>query len=687
MSRETYDLSPNKVEMFKSQSGDLSLIDAVKELVDNSIDNWTRVTKRDEPATIRIDVEGSTTRVWDDTGGVPSNEIQALFAPGISRDDPPEWSIGGYALGAKKAISRLGGLGEGTFDIAHIKSRTVEAETAYGYNIDRSWFEKENWNVERQTFNSLGEGRTEIVVGATEDLWQEDSISELKQELSNTYQKFLSAEAEGQSAECNIEVNGEKVGPPEEIDWTYLPIDGLYPRRYTNIKIDADYLSTPIQMELEVGLMLNEDAQKAGTDLFFQDRLVVGNSTSEEGGFGTEENSIGRFTSKNERLKVRLELVTEGDASDLPWDTQKKNIDRTSRISSEMYAKIQKFVKPYFKANSKVVSDAIAQPYDYTSDWGANDGVVKTVDVSSTYRPDRPRSNLRRITRLRERADYHVTRGVYVDYNKNDPSENHLFNEEEVPAYMELVFELSDDELDPISPEEGKQIFEDVNDLKKTLRSIPNVGTSVIESVISSGYISLDDIREASEYQLRRINGVGMKTAQKIKDRVEPNEGIDEVLEELASQPKDEDGKPDTERVFELYEKLLDFDTLPSETGLDALNVDSVPVLNHDGEYSDASRLYIPDEEMLSSGFNNSNDITYVCIPEIARYEFDENELFELLERFGATYLSKAVEESIYSKGDEEMEEQDSVPRERLEDAWESIDREFNKTFGTSQPT
>lgn len=106
--------------MFKSQSGDLSLVDAVKELVDNAIDNWTRATNRNTPATIRINVDGGTTYVWDDTGGVPSDEVQALFAPGESREEPPEWSIGGYALGAKKAISRLGGLGENTFDTALI---------------------------------------------------------------------------------------------------------------------------------------------------------------------------------------------------------------------------------------------------------------------------------------------------------------------------------------------------------------------------------------------------------------------------------------------------------------------------------------------------------------------------------------------------------------------------------------
>lgn len=684
MSRDTYDLSPNKVEMFKSQSGDLSLIDAVKELVDNAIDNWTRATNRNAPATIRIDVDGGTTYVWDDTGGVPSDEVQALFAPGESREEPPEWSIGGYALGAKKAISRLGGLGEGTFDITHIKSRAMGSETAYGYNINRPWFEKDDWNVDRRTFDGLDEGCTEIVVGATESLWQEESVSELKQELSKTYVKYLSGKAEGQSAEISIIVNEEEINSIEEIEWTYLPIDDLYPRRYTDIKIEADYLSTPIQMELEVGLMLDKDPSEAGTDIFFQDRLVVGSSTSEEGGFGTEENSIGRFTSENERLKVRLELVTEGDASDLPWDTQKKNIDRTSRISSEMYEEIKKFVSPYLKANTDLVSDSIAHPYNSASEWAANDGTVKHVDVSTSHRPERPSSNLQEVNNLRERAGHHVTRGVYVDYDEHSPEESSLFSEEEIPAYLKLVFELSDDdELQPISPEEGEEVFTDVKELRKTLRTIPNIGNSVIQNVIGYGYLSLEDLRDTSKYQLRRINGVGTKTAQRIKERVEPNEGVKELLEELASQPTDDGGNPDTERLFDLYKMLLDLDTLPTESDLDALEVDSFPLLTEKHQYCDASDLYIPDKEELAAGFRSTNAITFVEIPDCNRSDFNEDELLELFERFGATYLSEAVEESIYTKGGGEVDEQDSVPRERLNDAWESIDHEFNKTFGS----
>lgn len=684
MTDDTYDLSPDKLEMFKSQSEDLSLIDAVKELVDNAIDNWTRTTERDKAATVRIDIDESTTRVWDNTGGVPSEEIQALFAPGEAREEPPEWSIGGYALGAKKAISRLGGLGEGTFNLAHIKSRTPKAEKAYGYNIDRDWFEKSDWDVERKKFSSLQEGCTEVIVGASEQLWDDDNVLELQRELSRTYTKFLAGDAQGQSTDFKIVLGSEEIEPTKGVEWSYITLGNLYPRRYTNIELDPSYLSTPIQMELEVGLMLNEDAQESGTDIYFQDRLVINSSTSEEGGFGTDETAIGRFTSKNERFKARIDLITAGDASELPWDTQKKNIDRTSRISSVMYSKVKKLANPYFDADSDVISDAIATPYHKGSKWAANSGTVKEVDVSTAYRPEHPRTNLQYVENLRRWAGYHVTKGVFIDYDAYDSETSGLINEEAVPAYKKLVFELADEDLDGVSPEEGTQIVENAKDLDQTLRSIRNISSSAVENILNSGYISVDDVREASPRELRGINKVGDRTAQRIKDRVEPSEGIGEILEELSSCPTEERGNPNAERVFELYKKLLEFDSLPSQNDIDAVVEDAFPILTDDSEYADASDVFIPNQRELSTGFADVDEIKFIKI-ESEQYDIQKENLYDLFARLGATRISKSVEESVFHRGSENVEEQDSTPHKRLHNAWSSIENELSKVFSSQK--
>lgn len=681
MTDDTYELSPDKLEMFKSQSEDLSLIDAVKELVDNAIDNWTR-TERDKAATVCIDIDGSTTRVWDNTGGVPSDEIQALFAFGEAREEPPEWSIGGYALGAKKAISRLGGLGEGTFNLAHIKSRTLKAERAYGYNIDRDWFEKSDWDVERKTFSSLQEGCTEVIVGASERLWDDDNVLELQRELSRTYTKFLAGDAQGQSADFKIVLESEEIEPAKGVEWSYIPLDNLYPRRYTNIELDPSYLSTPIQMELEVGLMLNEDAQESGTDIYFQDRLVINSSTSEEGGFGTNETAIGRFTPKNERFKARIDLITTGDASELPWDTQKKNIDRTSRISSVMYSRVEKLAKPYFDADSDVISDAIATPYHKGSKWAANSGTVKEVDVSTANGPEHPRTNLQYVENLRRWAGYHVTKGVFIDYDAYDSETSGLINEEAVPAYRKLVFELADEDLDGVSPEEGTRIKENAKDLDEKLRSIQNISCSAVENILNSGYISVDDVREASTKELQRINKVGERTAQRIKDRVEPSEGIEEILEELSSCPTDESGNPNAERVFELYEKFLELDSLPSQNDIDAVVEDAFPILTDDSEYADASDVFIPDQREPSTGFADVDEIKFIKV-EQEQYDIQQENLYELFDRLGATRISKSVEESVFHRGSENVEEQDSTPRKRLYNAWNLIENELSNLFSS----
>ena len=679
MSDDTYDLSPEKLEIFKSLSEDLSLIDSLKELVDNAIDNWTRTTNRDQPATVQIDISEGNTRVWDNTGGVPSDEIQALFKQGASRSNPPEWSIGGYALGAKKAISRLGGLGEGTFDRAQIKSRPPESEIASGYLIDRSWFEKSDYNVERKKFEDLDQGCTEIVVGATEPLWDEINTSTVKTELKRTYKKFLNGEANGQSAEFNIIVEQDRIEPSSGTEWTYLPFDGLYPRRYTNITLSPNHLSAPIEMELEVGLLLESDPKEAGTDIYFQDRLVVGNSTSDEGGFGIGDRSLGQFTNNN-RLRIKLELITEGDASDLPWDTQKKNIDLGTRTSALMYEKVKEFAQPYYNANSDIVSDAIAMPYDQNSEWAANDGYIKFIDVTDGYgRPDSAKSNLRQVKKLREKAEYHVVSSKYVDYAEYKNTKGEFLDEAAVPAYQGLISEISNEDLEPISPQEGKEIIKQVRKLRKELNSIRQVSNSNIDNILEK-YTSLDDLREISEHQLKRIPQVGDKIASRIKSNIEVKEGVGEILEELVSKPVDEKGEPDTERIFELYEKLLNFDSLPSKQDIDAVTDDFFWILTEDENFSAGENVFIPDDKNLKEIFENGDEDIQFTETDIQEFNHSKESLFNLLEQFGATRLSEGVTESVFSENKLfDINRDDSeTPQERLKEAWEAIEKEIS---------
>lgn len=676
MPTDAYDLSPNKVEMFKSQSGDLSLVDAVRELIDNAIDNWSRTSDREETAVVRVDAEAGTTYVRDNTGGVPSSEMQALFAPGETRDKTPEWSIGGYALGAKKAISRLGGLGEGTFESARIKSRAGNSETAYGYCINRQWFEKDDWWVDKRSFSDVDEGSTEITVKASESLWNEERITSLKQELSRTYVKFLTGDAQGQVGNFEIVVNGEQIDSNDDVEWSYLPLDDLYPRRYTNLEIDASYLSTPIEMELEVGLMLNSTPSEGGTDIYFQDRLVLGNDTSEDGGFGAEESSLGRFEARHNRLRVKLELHTTGDASELPWDTQKKNIDRTTRVSSEMYETLSEFVGPYFKADSSLVSDAVATPYHRESDWAANNGSVKSVDASGRHQHDRPSKHLHQVNQLQKVVYYHERRGVYVDYNQYDRLQSDLLDKETVPAYSSLVRELSD-ELEPVTPKEGKQIVNRVHGLRQALRGVPNVGNTIIENIIEGGYTSAADLHDASVFELTRVQGIGTATAEKIKQHLSPAERIEPLLESLAAKPTEDDGSPDDESVFDIYEELIESDALPSSTEADSVIEDGFPMLTSDGEYAPAASLYIPDDKDLFELFEDTPKLQFTGVPDTTQRDIEVEKVFELLAQLGASRISAEIKSSTYARGAERVGPQDPTPQKRLEEVWDDIEHEI----------
>lgn len=677
MTDDKYDLSPDKVKMFKSQSQDLFKQDAVKELIDNAIDNWGRITDRTEPAKVDIDIEPKKIRVKDNTGGIPDEKIEKVFSQGETLKNTPEWSIGGYALGAKKAITKLGGLGEGAFDEAKISSRSRDSSDTYGYTIDRSWFQDEDkWKVERQIYNNLQKGESELVIRTTEKLWNQEDIDDLRKDLRKTYKKFLEESAQEQSAQFNIILNGDPVQPPESIEWTYIPISDLYPRKYKNIQINPKYNLNEIRMEIEVGLMLEENSQMAGTDMYFQDRLVLRADTSEEGGFGTGETAIGQFTSKHDRLKARVEVFTRGDASNLPWDTQKKSVEP----DRDIYPKIIEFVKPYFNADSSLVSDNIAHSYDQDSNYAANNGEIKEIDVSDTE-SNKPEKNLSSLNKLLDIVGYHINNGSYINFNNYPHDSSKYISKNWVPAYMNHIKEQSTKDLEPIPPERGDKIVDDVRELQKEIKQVRQVGDNkfetILDGVLNRGCTSLKDVKKLGQSGLENIDGVGGGTAKNILEHIEPKEGIEETLQELSACLQGDSDKPDKNRVFELYQDILDYDTLPTRNEIKTVKENVFPILTTNDKFCKASNVYIPDDDIPMDKFDNATNIYFAQLSsqeekKLEQFELPENKLVELMDRLGAKRVSDAINKNVFIENS--ISEFDPTPRERLEEAWDSIE-------------
>lgn len=539
---EKINLAPGK-EVYKSAAVDVSYVEAVKELVDNAIDNWARVSRRADDVVIDVEAAEGHTVVQDDTGGLPPEDINVLFALGETLQEKVPGSIGAYGIGAKKAIVRLG-------NKATVKSRTDGESPGVGFTVDQNWLESEDWRVELEEYTDLPPRATVVEVHSDENIWnetQEDSgeesrIEALRRELGETYAKFIRGTKQGGSV--TIRLNGDAIEPMDKVDWSYSPFDGMYPRRYENIELDHSSLTEPVQMDVTVGFMREQNSELGGTDFYCQDRLIIKSNQDEAGGYGsTSENKIGKFTDHKSRLRVIVELHTLGDSSDLPWDGQKASIDSYHPVTRMVHDWLRRLVKAYFALGAGKVYQPYVGPYRAKSEFAANDAEIVALDYAGRervgsapeHKPDTSRPQVKEVERL---VHQHAQQGI------KDPDALETW---QIPAYkarLESKADVPYEDL-PVGEEVEEQTQEVVTDdgfqhLDDVLADVDGAGESRREALFEAGFRTKENLQDANKQELMAVDDVGERLADAILDAVGDN-SIEEDSSEEQSQLTDAD--------------------------------------------------------------------------------------------------------------------------------------------------
>lgn len=409
-------LLPTK-DTLTALKADVTLESAILELCDNALDAWEYSSDRTDPITININVEenGRTELIIrDNAGGIPQEDAAMLFGLGQTAKRDITGSIGTFGVGAKKSLVNLGV----PFTIS---SRAESEEVGWTYRITEDWFEDDqNWTVPVHTEEEISQGETEIRIEDLNYEWTEETAEGLRERLGEAYNLFLSEEMQDlhdSDYDLNILVDNEPVEPEGIPNWAYSPFDGLYPRRYENIQLTSPEFEEPVYLHITVGLLTKKDNQRAGTDIYCQKRMVASCLRDDIGGFGTGEDRLGNFNPRHQRLKVIVELETEGDGQMLPWDTQKSSIDKHNplmRGTDEcrgVYNWLRRTVQTYFDLDADQVLQAFLEPYDAEHPAAVNNGHPKRLNYSdrtrviTTHRPD---PNLPDATEIRQKAHCHA---------------------------------------------------------------------------------------------------------------------------------------------------------------------------------------------------------------------------------------------------------------------------------------
>lgn len=630
----TYNLSPSKAA-YQAIKADVTPVSAFKELVDNAIDNWQRVLDGLDPLTVEIEYypegpdQDRQVVVRDDSGGLEEEDVNILFALGLTKKDQIPGAIGAYGIGAKKAIINLG-------NEAIVKSRHHQAEQGFGFRIDEDWLEDDGtWEVEKMEFGDLEAGVTEIIIRDLNNSW-EKYRDKLVEDLGETYQYFLDPKLTGDRETIEIvvrefdrsgDVESEHfIEAAEGVDWSFTPMDGLFPRRYEGIELEARG-SDEVKLNVTVGLLRQADVERAGADIFCQGRKVLTAVRDERAGFGTGAGSsrLGKFSGQHRRLRVIIEFKTEGDAQVLPWDAQKSDIDPYNRVAQAAQDWVRRIVKPYYEAAGAYdeIPSAVLTPYDRDNPHAVTQHLEDPYDYSGSrervsHKPDTGFKDARAIS---DRADVSAALQVY------SPGD---LDEALVPAYRsDLARLLNTDHGIDVDPDDlPSEVVPEVElpegfttdqaaSFASELRAMANSHARREPPVRNTGLPAWQ--QPAYDHALRRaLSERGIDTALEDLHGVE-EEGPDvEVTEEA---PEHEGGKEETEDAEPALEGQQD-------AGIDDFSVGAIGSERGEPESASGRSLHMSDDQWEEL-------VTGLGLPEDASDEEVVDELLEVVQVVG----------------------------------------------------
>ncbi|MBO0340161.1 ATP-binding protein [Flagellimonas profundi] len=332
--------NPTKTFFIEMITRDISIKDAILDLLDNSIDGANAINPNDYTGLyIDITVSNDGFKVKDNCGGF-TLETAKKYAFRFGRPDEMvhnAGSIGRFGVGMKRALFKMGMNFEveSKTDNDHFqidvdvsqwknKKKTVTLD-----NDDEEQIEIDDWNFEYQLISletvNLEENGTYIAVSnLKKEVSAIFSDPEFLVELENDIERFLNFSLE---KGLIIRLNGKELKKRGVV----LFNEQSKPYMYEGI-IDG------VTVRISAGLSHVGEPKASGWYIYCNDRLVVEENKYEETGWGTS--NIPKWHPDYVMFKGVVFLDSE-DTIKLPLTTTKKGIDTTS----ELYKKVLFFMR------------------------------------------------------------------------------------------------------------------------------------------------------------------------------------------------------------------------------------------------------------------------------------------------------------------------------------------------------
>ena len=303
--------SPTKSFFIRILVKDVDLIDAILDLIDNSIDSHIK-NNLHEKKLISISLSENEFVIEDNCGGIDKEEIyERVFRFGKTSEEHAK-TIGIYGIGLKRSIFKLG---------KNILIESDDGTNYYSIPIKEDWLDNEDdWNL---TFDkeegSSGNPFTRVTItnlypNIADELKTIELENNLKNRIRDTYSIFM-------KERVTIEVNKEAV---DYYEFEFLCEEGKF------APFHETHQFGDVEVEIFAGYSPGgRGGTSSGWYVFCNDRLIISQDKSYRTGWGDSDR---KYHYPEDDWFLGLVFFRSDDPMSLPWQTTKDDIQYDSRV-------------------------------------------------------------------------------------------------------------------------------------------------------------------------------------------------------------------------------------------------------------------------------------------------------------------------------------------------------------------
>lgn len=322
MSPELINAEPTKELFIDTLVKDVSITEAVLDLVDNAIDGYQcqEYTDRKE---IKVNMRKQSFEIWDNCGGISADFARdVVFRFGVVRERGKH-SLGVYGIGLKRSMFKIG---------SDITFGSDDLKNYFRVKIDlEEWKKSPDWSHEfAELSNSKGTAFTKLYITELHDEVQAEFKSErfkteLYDRISRTYFLFMEENVDIYLNETKITPLELQIGFSEEVE----PANKSFEMNRVKVKLTAG---------------AHPDYHDPGWYIFCNNRLIIRGDTTSLTGWGNR--GVPQYHNKYNRFKGFAYLDSD-NPRDLPWTTAKNHIDTSSPIYVALVDEMQNMTQQY----------------------------------------------------------------------------------------------------------------------------------------------------------------------------------------------------------------------------------------------------------------------------------------------------------------------------------------------------